>query len=76
MCIEDIADVKSNFHFDKKKLKCLYLCPVGIAIYLTTKNESKWFSIPYWYKYEIVFRKLKCFHKLLTGVYDDTRVWL
>lgn len=83
MCMEDNADVKCNFHFDKNKKgkkkgnSSASICVQWELLYLfKTKNESKWFSIPYWYKYEIVFRKIKCFHKLFTGVYEDTRVWL
>lgn len=38
MCMEDNADVKIKFHFHKnektKKLKCLYSCPVGIALFI------------------------------------------
>lgn len=62
---------------EKKETQVPLLVSSGkCSIYLRTKNDSKWFSIPYWYKYEIVFRKMKCFHKLFTGVYDDSRVWL
>lgn len=61
MCMEDNADVKCDFHFDKNKKKetqvPLFVSGGNCSIYLKTKNESKWFSIPYWYKYEIVFRK-------------------
>lgn len=42
MCMEDNADVRSNFHFDKKKKKetqvPLFVSSGICSIYLRTKN--------------------------------------
>lgn len=39
MCMEDIADVKSNFHFDKKKNLSASICVQWELLYLFNNKE-------------------------------------